>query len=990
MIKIKELTVKNFMSIGNATQAINFDRKDLTLVLGENLDLVDEGERNGTGKAQPLYSKIKIPNGWTTMGEINIGDSVTTPNGEDATVTGVFPQGHVDTYRIYFSDGRYTDACKDHLWKIYSHSFKHSGKNNWKILSTTELIEHNKKYKDYKNKSTYYKYVPLIIPRNDIKSELPLNPYFLGAMLGDGGMTKHGIGFTTADIEMFENMKQVLPENYQMTKNRTDKYGYGFSFIKRKKYSTLRLALTDLNLYGSKSGTKFIPLIYKNASTDQKIELIQGLVDTDGYVAKNNGALTITTVSKQMATDIQEIIQSIGGIAKISVKTNCGYKKDNRFIPCQDAYTVSIMYHTPKKLAKLTRKKDLLPGENYQYKNRKLRIDKIEYIGKINSQCIMIDHDDHLYITDNYIVTHNTTLINALSFALYGSALSNIKLNNLVNKSNGKNMLVSINFTVNDVDYRIERGRKPNLLKFYKNDIEQKDDDAQGENRETQKEIDHLLGLSHAMFSHTVALNTYTTPFLSMRAADQKNIIEQLLGITILSEKAEALKVANKITKTNIAEEEFRLETIVKANNHIKDQISNLERRQRVWIQSHNDKIAEYTNAIELLLTVNIEKEINSHNTNTDNIINTDKENVKRKAEAEKHNAGVELLISENKTAIEKYNNSLRECNRWISSIEKDRIVKDKRMLSLENDIKLINDHKCHACGQELHDAKHEEIKTTTEKLLTDIALEILAGETQEMEHLETISKLGTVPVTIKPQELKIAIFADSVSITTFYQTLKEAHEHKSSLETLSAQLETALVDTDPYIDQINDMLNDGMQEVNYDKMNIMTELQDHQVFLLKLLTSKDSFIRKKIIEQNLAYLNNRLTHYLRESGLPHSVKFMSDLSVEITEMGMDLDFDNLSRGERTRLILSLSLTFRDVWESLYNHINLLFVDELIDSGLDSAGVECSIKIMKKLARERGKSVWVVSHRDELISRVHNTMKVVKSGGFTEYHGHSE
>jgi DNA repair exonuclease SbcCD ATPase subunit len=113
----------------------------------------------------------------------------------------------------------------------------------------------------------------------------------------------------------------------------------------------------------------------------------------------------------------------------------------------------------------------------------------------------------------------------------------------------------------------------------------------------------------------------------------------------------------------------------------------------------------------------------------------------------------------------------------------------------------------------------------------------------------------------------------------------------------------------------------------------------------------------------------------------------MSDLTVEITDLGRDLDFDNLSRGERNRLILSLSWAFRDVFESLYNHINLLFVDELVDSGLDTNGVEAAIKIMKGMARERGKSVWLVSHREELISRVHNTMKVVKENGYTNYEG---
>jgi DNA repair exonuclease SbcCD ATPase subunit len=154
---------------------------------------------------------------------------------------------------------------------------------------------------------------------------------------------------------------------------------------------------------------------------------------------------------------------------------------------------------------------------------------------------------------------------------------------------------------------------------------------------------------------------------------------------------------------------------------------------------------------------------------------------------------------------------------------------------------------------------------------------------------------------------------------------------------------------------------------------------------LLKLLTSKDSFIRKKIIEQNLSYLNTRLTYYLDKIGLPHTVTFQNDLSVEITQLGQDLDFDNLSRGERTRLILGLSWSFRDVWESLYQPINLLFIDELIDNGLDTNGVENSLGLLKHMSRERQKSIWLVSHRDELAGRVENILKVVKENGFTSY-----
>jgi DNA repair exonuclease SbcCD ATPase subunit len=131
--------------------------------------------------------------------------------------------------------------------------------------------------------------------------------------------------------------------------------------------------------------------------------------------------------------------------------------------------------------------------------------------------------------------------------------------------------------------------------------------------------------------------------------------------------------------------------------------------------------------------------------------------------------------------------------------------------------------------------------------------------------------------------------------------------------------------------------------------------------------------------------LNARLSQYLDRIGLPHTVVFMNDLSVNITELGRELDFDNLSRGERNRLILSLSWSFRDVWESLYQPINLLFIDELIDSGMDASGVENAMAILKKMSRDAHKSIWLVSHRDELGGRVNNVLTVVKENGFTSY-----
>jgi DNA repair exonuclease SbcCD ATPase subunit len=284
-------------------------------------------------------------------------------------------------------------------------------------------------------------------------------------------------------------------------------------------------------------------------------------------------------------------------------------------------------------------------------------------------------------------------------------------------------------------------------------------------------------------------------------------------------------------------------------------------------------------------------------------------------------------------------------------------------------EVNSLADHKCHSCGQDLHDVNHEAIiaakKTELDTACTEVDL-LAVGITELENELEDLGEPGPQP-------------------SVFYDKESDAVEHNSSINNLRQQITAKMDEHNPYSDQIVDMQQKALQEVSYNYMNELSRLQEHQEFLLKLLTSKDSFIRKKIIEQNLSYLNSRLTHYLDRIGLPHTVVFQNDLTVSIEELGRELDFDNLSRGERNRLILSMSWAFRDVFESLYQPINLLFIDEMIDNGLDTQGVESALALLKQMSRERHKSIWLVSHRDELAGRVENILKVVKESGFTSY-----
>jgi len=533
--------------------------------------------------------------------------------------------------------------------------------------------------------------------------------------------------------------------------------------------------------------------------------------------------------------------------------------------------------------------------------------------------------------------TGKTTIINALSYALYGTALTNIKRNNLINKTNSKGMVVSLDFEKDGINYRIERGRSPTFLKFYVNDQEQvEEDESQGDSRKTQEAINELLGMTHDMFKHIVALNTYSEPFLAMRQNDQRAIIEQLLGITILSEKAENLKEQVRQTKESITQETLKIEAVQTANSKIETTITSLESNQKAWLAKQSTDIIKLKEGIDELEHLDIEVELELH---------------------EKLQNWNELNTA--KTAL----------NKEKSTLEAALLQADKRVKKIEKDVLDLEDAMCYTCGQALHEDKKQEILASKATELEESITYQTDVSEKLSEVIEAINDIGEI--NGKPN--------------TFYETAKEAYEHRSNVDNLTQAWKTKKNEQDPYEAQILELKNSALQEIDWTSVNDLTNLKDHQEFLLKLLTNKDSFIRKKIIEQNLAYLNNRLTYYLDKLGLPHQVVFQNDLNVEITQLGQDLDFDNLSRGERNRLILGLSFAFRDVWESLYQNINLLFIDELIDSGMDTAGVEGALSVLKKIAREREKNIFLISHKDELVGRVNTILKVIKENGFTSY-----
>ena len=636
--------------------------------------------------------------------------------------------------------------------------------------------------------------------------------------------------------------------------------------------------------------------------------------------------------------------------------------------------------------------------------------------------------------------TGKTTLIQGLSYALFGQPINNIRKDNLVNRTNGKGMLVTLTFNVNGTNYKIERGRKPNILKFYVNDVQEKaTEDQQGENKETQAAIEKVINMSPDMFRHIVVLNTYSEPFLALKNNDQKDIIEQLMGITLLSEKAEVIKEMIRRSKDDIQQEEFRVKAIEEANKRVKEQIDALKRRQTLWLKKHDEDLTALALQYDELSKIDIEAELKAHKDLS--IWTKQKEQqdaynalvARSTAWQQKHDTDVTVARTayslKNEYDIESELKAWADLKDWlhdeaqqksiatnIDTLTKN-ITKEKKLIDkLVREVKELEDHKCYACGQDFHDDKHLEVTLEKTALLENSKAELTELEAQLASNQGLVVKLGPKPTPKykteaeairhsgdvanlkkvwedKKQETnpfseqlleKPVVFLD-IKPVTHYDTEAEAIKHSGQVANILSQIDNKAQETDPYAEQVTEMETQALQSIDFEVINKLTRTMEHQKFLLDLLTSKDSFVRKKIIDQNLSYLNSRLTHYLDKIGLPHQVIFKNDLQVEITELGRELDFDNLSRGERNRLILGLSFAFRDVWESLYSPINTLFIDELIDSGLDTMGVENSLAILKDMSRRRQKSIWLVSHREELAGRVPNVLKVVKENGFTNY-----
>ena len=384
---------------GVRTGFYDLDRNTAGLQPG---DLIILAARPSMGKAQPLDANVRTLSGWKPMGELEVGDAVASVDGRPSIVTGLYPQGERQVWRLRFSDGRSAEACAEHLWKV---SCRH-----WpepRVLRTDEIqaLLAKKRYQDR---------IWIERASGDFGHDdpLPVDPWLLGALLGDGGLTGTGtVTFSTASPQLVELVGERVGEGMEVVHSANDDYRIvrqdrgrvrGFAGMQA---NPLRVALEALQLSGLPSDRKFIPRAYLEASRERRLDVLRGLLDTDGWVERW-GSVRLSTSSRRLADDAAELVRSLGGWCSISTKQPHFTNVAGLRVPGLPAYVLHISHPQPRSLFLMSEKQARAP-ERWR-REKRLTIASIEATRVTQTQCISVSHPERLYITDGDVVTHNT------------------------------------------------------------------------------------------------------------------------------------------------------------------------------------------------------------------------------------------------------------------------------------------------------------------------------------------------------------------------------------------------------------------------------------------------------------------------------------------------------------------------------------------------------------------------------------------------------
>lgn len=531
-----------------------------------------------------------------------------------------------------------------------------------------------------------------------------------------------------------------------------------------------------------------------------------------------------------------------------------------------------------------------------------------------------------------------STIINAIAYAMYDKPISNISKDNLVNNINKKNMEVATEFTApNGKRYTVKRNRKMkagaagNAVYIFEDGKDITPDSVSNANDLIVK----IIGIPYELFVRIVVFSASHTPFLDLPttshyAANQKDIIEELFGLTMLTQKADKLKEIIKDTESRLVTQRVKIEAHEKEMERYQAQLESAKKRVVSWETSNNESIAELESKLESVASVNVDQQKLLH-----------------------------AELSDVKNAL---SDALEE-QRLIDTAIK---AHQKKIKKYANELAHLRDDKCPYCLQSFSEGQ-DKITQLVESITS------LDGEVAKLTAELTLIDDNVSSLSHKHKDVKgkivVSDIDDLVSISN------QSTQIQAKIEELKAAV-------NPYIEPLDELTAMAIEPIKYDEINKVTKELEHQKFLLKLLTKKDSFVRKALLNKNIPFLNQKLAHYLTVLGLPHKVEFTHEMTASISQFGHELDFGNLSAGQRARVNLALSFAFRDVLQNMHTKVNVCMLDEALDHGLDTVGVQSAIKMLKRKARDEGLSMFIITHRD-VDNAFDHVMTIQLSKGFS-------
>lgn len=570
-----------------------------------------------------------------------------------------------------------------------------------------------------------------------------------------------------------------------------------------------------------------------------------------------------------------------------------------------------------------------------------------------------------------------TTALAVVSYCLYDKIPSGVSKDKMVNSTNGKkntSMEAEFHFSKGSNKYIIHRSRGQTTgVHLYENGK----DVTPASVVEVNAKIEELVGFSYNLFSMIILFSGNSRPFLDLSVGEQRALIEELFKITMLTQKANVLKKQHSETNKQIDLLKVLIGQQEAQNDGYRKRLADAETRANSWDSSQALEIKNNEALLDAIKNIDFDTEEQLH---------ARVEEITRLV-TESH-AVVRQLATERAAKAKEIHPKTTEYNRKISEVEKLKKEADK----IARDLKHLAESKCPYCLQDYADAakKIDSLKEQQSKIVEEIRALVEETESIEFEmssfSVEKTRQLDDLDKQIselRSSADKLQNEAVELKSVLSYGSYKDHVNAKAGITALEDTIAKMKLETNPHLDALDQLRAEGEIAIDYDSLNALVTLSEHQKFLVKLLTDKNSYIRKNLIATTTPFLNKRIGYYLERLNLPHVVLFQPDMSCEITQLGRSLDHGNLSNGEKKRLNLALCLSFRDVLTYHHAKVNVLFTDEVDGGSLDSNCVDLLISLLKKKAWDDDISIFIISHRPEFEGRCDRTFVVRKEQGFS-------